>query len=164
MAPETPKGVSSRLLTMKFMQRAAASASSTASADSDVSSSKKRKLEHSPAPGRVNPNIDQAIIQAALDEEEATRQAAMEKHSLADTHWVLNSNLDGAKSGKTAQRSLNVVYVGYGGFDPDGGSSDDQDAADKGRTSTKPAPKAKKQAAVSASRRRAALCREAASC
>lgn len=137
---------------MKFMQRAAASASSTASADSDVSSAKKRKLDHSPAPGRINPNIDRAVIQAALDEEEATRQAALAKHSSVDTHWVLDSSFVGAKSGKAPEPSLNVVYVGYGDWDSDNGSGG-EDVITKGRTSTRPV-KAAKQAQVSAVRAR----------
>ncbi|KAJ6446344.1 Zinc finger domain-containing protein, CCHC-type [Purpureocillium lavendulum] len=147
MAPETPKGVSSRLLTMKFMQRAAASASSAGSPDSEVPSSKKRKLEHSPAHGRINPNIDQALIQAALDQEEATRQAALEKHSSTDTHWVLDNSWAKTKSARAAKNPLNVVYVGYGDFDSANESGDNEDAADKGRTSTRPPPKAEKKGA-----------------
>ncbi|POR34836.1 Uncharacterized protein TPAR_04958 [Tolypocladium paradoxum] len=137
MAPETPKGVSSRLLTMKFMQRAAASASSAGSPDSEAPSSKKRKLKGSPAESRINANIDRALIQAALDGEEATRQAALAKHSSADTHWVLSNTLDKAKAGKTTNRPLNIVYVGYGDMDSSDGSGDNEDAPAKGRTSTK---------------------------
>ncbi|OAQ84489.1 Zinc finger domain-containing protein, CCHC-type [Purpureocillium lilacinum] len=148
MAPETPKGVSSRLLTMKFMQRAAASASSAGSPDSEAPSSKKRKLEHSPAQGRINTNIDQALIQAALDQEEATRQAALEKHSTADTHWVLDNKWGKAKPTRPASNPLNVVYVGYGDFDSADESGDNEDAAVKGRTSTKPPPKATKKGAT----------------
>ncbi|KAG5980397.1 hypothetical protein E4U55_004083 [Claviceps digitariae] len=134
MAPETPKGVSARLLTMKFMQRAVASASSAGSPDSDAPSTKKRKLNKSPAPGRIDPNIDQALIQAALDDQEATRQAALEKHSSADTHWVLKMKVGEAQSQKQS-RPLNVVYVGYGDIDSD---DNDEDSPAKGRTSTKP--------------------------
>lgn len=137
MAPETPKGVSSRLLTMKFMQRAAASASSTGSPESDVPSSKKRKLDHSPAQGRINPNIDQALIQAALDDQESTRLAALEKHSAADTHWVLKTNLDKQQSMNQAKPSLNIMYVGYGDIDSSNESGDNEDIAANGRMSTK---------------------------
>ncbi|KAG5930402.1 hypothetical protein E4U42_001648, partial [Claviceps africana] len=135
MAPETPKGVSSRLLTMKFMQRAVASASSAGSPDSDGPSMKKRKVDRSPAPGRIDPNIDQALIQAALDDQEATRQAALEKHSAADTHWVLKTKIDEAQRQKQS-RPLNVVYVGYGDIDSD---DNNEDNPAEGRTSTKPA-------------------------
>ncbi|KAG6024739.1 hypothetical protein E4U41_001693 [Claviceps citrina] len=134
MAPETPKGVSSRLLTMKFMQRAVASASSAGSPGSDAPSTKKRRLDQSPAPGRIDPNIDQALIQAALDDQEATRQAALEKHSAADTHWVLRMKSDEVQNQKQS-RPLNVVYVGYGDIDSD---DDHEDGAAAGRTTTKP--------------------------
>ncbi|QPH01796.1 hypothetical protein C2857_005999 [Epichloe festucae Fl1] len=134
MAPETPKGVSSRLLTMKFMQRAVASTSSSGSPDSDAPSVKKRKLGQSPAPGRIDPNIDQALIQAALDDQEATRQAALEKHSAADSHWVLKTRLDKPQSQKQS-RPLNIVYVGYGDVDSD---DNNEDSSAEGRTSTKP--------------------------
>ncbi|TWU76784.1 hypothetical protein ED733_005293 [Metarhizium rileyi] len=133
MAPETPKGVSSRLLTMKFMQRAAASASSHGSPESDVSSTKKRKLDHSPAPGRIDPNIDHALIQAALDNQEATRQAALAKHSTADTHWVLNANFDKPQD-KKQSHPLNIVYVGYGDIDSSNDSDENEDDPAHGRT------------------------------
>ena len=121
---------------MKFMQRAAASASSNGSPDSDIPSSKKRKFDHSPAPGRIDPNIDQALIKAALDDQEATRQAALEKHSSADTHWVLKSNLSKSQNSKSS-RPLNFVYVGYGGIDSSNDSGDDEDKPAEGRTSTR---------------------------
>ncbi|KAM0412496.1 hypothetical protein ACHAPD_009159 [Fusarium lateritium] len=78
MAPETPRAVSSRLLTMKFMQRAVASENSSPA--SETHSSKKRKTDHSSPAGRLDLNIDQAAIQAALDAQETKRQEALEKH------------------------------------------------------------------------------------
>ncbi|KAF7563798.1 hypothetical protein G7046_g301 [Stylonectria norvegica] len=128
MAPETPRGVSSRLLTMKFMQRAANSASSTGSPGSDVPSSKKRKVGHSPSEGRMSMNIDQATIKAALDDQETKRLAALEKHVVgADTHWVLKDALTGSKAAP-AKPSLNVVYIGYGEID-----SSDEESGDKAK-------------------------------
>ena len=121
---------------MKFMQRAAASASSAGSPDSEPPSSKRRKVESSIAESRINANIDQALIQAALDGEEATRQAALAKHSSADTHWVLKNTLDKAKDGKAANGPLNIVYVGYGDMDSSDESGDNEDAPTKGRTTT----------------------------
>lgn len=137
MTPETPKGVSSRLLTMKFMQRAAASASSNGSPGSDVPSSKKRKLDYSPAPGRINPNIDHALIQAALNDQEATRQAALAKHSAADTHWILKTNI-GKSQDKKQSHPLNIVYVGYGDIDASKDSDENEDNPAEGRTYHKP--------------------------
>ncbi|KAF5002624.1 hypothetical protein FGRMN_251 [Fusarium graminum] len=83
MTPETPRGVSSRLLTMKFMQRAVASENSSPA--SETNSAKKRKTAHSPAAGRLDLNIDQATIQAALDAQETTRQTALEQHPVKNT-------------------------------------------------------------------------------
>ncbi|CAI6056351.1 unnamed protein product [Clonostachys chloroleuca] len=137
MAPETPRGVSSRLLTMKFMQRAAATASSptTPNSDTDGHSAKKRKLGHnSAAQAKLIADIDKASIQAAIDEREAKRQAALEKHSGLDTRWVLDTNWDKKPLGKPQSQPLKVVYVGYGDID----SSDDESQDDPkcGRTST----------------------------
>ncbi|KAI5465830.1 hypothetical protein BGZ63DRAFT_450681 [Mariannaea sp. PMI_226] len=137
MSTESPRGVSSRLLTMKFMQRAAASASSTASSDSDAHSTKKRKLGHSPSEGRVKLNIDQAAIQAAINDQESKRQAALEKHIGADTHWVLNNDLTSLEASSTAKTPLNIVYVGYGDIDSDDESGDQEDVPAQGRTSTR---------------------------
>lgn len=119
---------------MKFMQRAAASAAPTPGSDSDAPSAKKRKLGHGSGDDQFSANIDQASIQAAIDEREAKRQAAIEKHGGNDTHWVLNANWD-KKQGRTQKRRLNIVYVGYGDLDP----SDDESsegASKPGRTST----------------------------
>ncbi|CAH0049377.1 unnamed protein product [Clonostachys solani] len=137
MAPETPRGVSSRLLTMKFMQRAAATASSptTPGSDTDGHSAKKRKLNRdAAAQAKIIANIDKASIQAAIDQREAKRQAALEKHSVLDTHWVLDTNWDKKPLGKPQSQPLKVVYVGYGDVD----SSDDESQDDPkcGRTST----------------------------
>lgn len=126
---------------MKFMQRAVASASSTGSPDSDVPSNKKRKLDHSPAPGRIDTNIDQALIQAALDDQEATRQAALAKHSAADTHWVLKTNFEKPQI-KKQSNPLNIVYVGYGDIDSSNDSGDNEDDPAEGRTYQKRSKKA----------------------
>ncbi|KJZ78998.1 hypothetical protein HIM_01771 [Hirsutella minnesotensis 3608] len=133
MAPETPRGVSSRLLTMKFMQRAAASASSAGTPESE-GSSKKRRIDRSPVPGKINAHIDHAIIKAALDEQEATRQAALEIHTSTDTHWTLDNVVT---ADKTASTPLNVVYVGYADLDSSNESGDNEEAPSKGRTSSR---------------------------
>lgn len=145
MAPETPRGVSSRLLTMKFMQRAVASSSPAGSPDSENHSSKKRKLGHSPPTGRIDLNIDQATIQAALDNQEATRQSALAQHVGSDTHWVLDNVLAGSQT-KPAKAPMNIVYVGYGDIDSSNESDDNEDAPAKGRTSTSSYKKSKTQA------------------
>jgi hypothetical protein len=101
-----------------------------------VSSSKKRKFDHSPAPGRINPNIDQALIKAALDDQEATRQAALAKHSATDTHWVLKTNF-GQPQSKKQSHPLNIVYVGYGDIDTSNDATENEDDAAQGRTYNK---------------------------
>ncbi|KAM0252529.1 hypothetical protein ACHAQJ_007704 [Trichoderma viride] len=139
MAPETPKGVSSRLLTMKFMQRAVASASSSPQADDNSQSSKKRKLKHSAASAaeeRVSALIDQASIKAALEDQEAKRQAALAQHTASGAHWVLNTKLDKLNASNPSQPSLNIVYVGYGDIDSSN-ESGGEDAPQSGRTSTR---------------------------
>ncbi|KAF4974647.1 hypothetical protein FZEAL_8482 [Fusarium zealandicum] len=134
MAPETPRGVSSRLLTMKFMQRAVASANS--SPDSETHSAKKRKTGHSPSGARIDLNIDEASIKAALNDQETKRQSALEQHVGAETHWVLNNAFTGPKAASGSKPPLNVVYVGYGDIDSSNESGDNEDAPAKGRTST----------------------------
>ncbi|KPM40657.1 hypothetical protein AK830_g5922 [Neonectria ditissima] len=149
MAPETPRGVSSRLLTMKFMQRAATSASSAGSPESETHSAKKRKLGHSPSEGRISLSIDQATIKAALDDQEAKRQAALEQHVSADTHWVLKNSWTGSKAPGTIKAPLNVVYVGYGDIDSSNESGDNEDVPAIGRTSTRNFKSSKKEACES---------------
>ncbi|KKP05214.1 hypothetical protein THAR02_02666 [Trichoderma harzianum] len=142
MTSETPKGVSSRLLTMKFMQRAVASASSSPQQSDDSSqNSKKRKLRHSvttAAEERVSALIDQASIKAALEDQEAKRQAALAQHTATGAHWVLNTKLDKLNAGRPSEPSLNVVYKPSASKDerPDEESSshdedDDDDSAPK---------------------------------
>jgi hypothetical protein len=134
MAAETPKGPSSRLLSMKFMQRAAASAQSTPGSESDTPSAKKRKLGHKASQDDFDLQFDQASVQAAIDERDAKRTAALEKHAGSDTHWVLNS--DWTKKKNAPQKdSRRVVHVGYADFDQ---SDEDLESSFKtGRTSTK---------------------------
>jgi hypothetical protein len=118
---------------MKFMQRAVASATSTTGSDSEPPSSKKRKLGHSPADDEFSANIDQAAVQAAINDREAKRQAALEKHAGSDTHWVLPTNL-GKKQKREETQPLKVVYVGYGDLDSSG--EDSEGASKPVRTST----------------------------
>ncbi|KAI1878202.1 uncharacterized protein JN550_000384 [Neoarthrinium moseri] len=143
MAAQTPpKGMSSRLLTMKFMQRAAASTSSPASSPStpksDESSSKRRKISHAtPTTTKdeqleVQSLVDQKAIQAALEEGERKREEALVKHAaeLGDARWVLNVSENTSSSGSQAQRPLQIVQVGYAQIDaPD--ASEDRASSDE---------------------------------
>ncbi|KAJ3495987.1 hypothetical protein NLG97_g2995 [Lecanicillium saksenae] len=142
MAPETPKGVSSRLLTMKFMQRAIASNSTATTPESEKSSSKKRKLDHGSPAGRLSMDFDQASVDAAMQAQEAKRKAALQQHATGDTHWVLNTKFEKPAAVKAAKAPRRIVYVGYGDIDSENESGDGEDSAAIGRTSTiKPKPK-----------------------
>ncbi|KAG9246959.1 hypothetical protein BJ878DRAFT_532895 [Calycina marina] len=92
-ASGTPKAMSSRLLTMKFMQRAAASTLSSPATQVEEEPAPKRRKKN---PDRPCFNVDELAnkraVEKAIAEEEAKRQAALEKEGAAagDTHWVLN--------------------------------------------------------------------------
>lgn len=125
MATPTPtKSMSSRLLTMKFMQRAVASPSSPSSATStpDDQASKRRKVSHNPAK-RDNTDslvhIDQSAVQAAIAVEERKRQEAVVQNAakLGDAHWVLDMPEKTANSNRGIQTPLNVVQVGFAQID-----------------------------------------------
>ncbi|KAK7441959.1 hypothetical protein CaCOL14_009775 [Colletotrichum acutatum] len=117
MVPETPpgRGISSRLLTMKFMQRAAAS-DATPEPSPEEPSSKRRKFQNSPLTGDFH-SFDQTAVQAALKQQEAKRLSALEasRVELADTHWVLDGAWD--KSTETENAPPNIVYIGYADID-----------------------------------------------
>jgi hypothetical protein len=127
----TPKTISSRLLSMKFMQRAVASGSSSPATpkSEEEHSSKRRKFSHAPSRSEpVTPIIDHEAVQAALQEEEKKRQAAIEKQAaeLGDSHWVLDVPVPAGRSGGGPQKPLNVVQVGFAHIDttnPGEGSS-----------------------------------------
>lgn len=137
----TPKTMSSRLMTMKFMQRGAAAAaaaaseaSSPATPRSDDGSAKRRKFSHTPsaAGSPAAPLYDQQAIQSALAEEEKKRQAAIEKRAaeLGDSHWVLEGASALSKLG--SRRPLNIVQVGFAQIDYAGASGEGGDSFDSG--------------------------------
>ncbi|ROT35878.1 hypothetical protein SODALDRAFT_362727 [Sodiomyces alkalinus F11] len=130
MAPETPpsRGISSRLLTMKFMQRAAAAESAASTPASDSSSTKRRKVDNSPLTGEFH-SFDEAAIEAALKQQEAVRQAALVKHKadLADTQWVLDDSWVKSKT-TAAQPSRDIEYVSFAQIDAADGREDEPPA------------------------------------
>jgi len=138
LAPETPpsRGISSRLLTMKFMQRAAASESAQSSPKSADSSAKRRKVD-SPLTGEFH-SFDEAAIQAAMKQQEATRQAALSKHKavLADTPWVLGGFESRAKGGVAAGSAQKVAVVGFTNIDATEGKEDQLQGVRAGRQRT----------------------------
>ena len=152
----TPKTMSSRLMTMKFMQRGAAAAAAAAATATDTpeaasspgtprggddGSAKRRKTAHTPssaASSPATPLFDQQAIKSAVEEEEKRNRAAIEKRAaeLGDSHWVL----EGAASlpPRTARPLLNVVEVGFAQIDYAGASSKDDDPFDLGSAPTQP--------------------------
>ncbi|ORY69719.1 uncharacterized protein BCR38DRAFT_90895 [Pseudomassariella vexata] len=133
MASQTPKSMSSRLLTMKFMQRAAVSpspASSPSTPKSEEKSSKRRKISHgTPSTATVaEPQIDRVAIQAAIDEGERKREAAIVKQAaeLGDARWVLDVQNPATRRVETP---LNVVQVGFSQIDSSK-AAEDEDSTD----------------------------------
>ena len=86
--------MSSRLLTMKFMQRAAAAspASPSTPGTPDLPSSKRQRTDDSPLSFSVNELADQKAVRDALEAEEKRTQAALDRaaRDAGDTRWVLN--------------------------------------------------------------------------
>ncbi|KAL1897207.1 hypothetical protein Cpir12675_002464 [Ceratocystis pirilliformis] len=119
MSPSTPTagGMSSKVLTMKFMQRAAASATSGESSPIDQSSresshsAKKRRLANGSANTATTAEETAAAVKTAVKEMEDRQQAAMERHveNTADTHWVLPEVAKQLPS----KPALNVLVVGW---------------------------------------------------
>lgn len=152
----TPKSISSRLASMKFMQRGAAAAAAAGSSPASASpatpitatddtsgSAKRRKTSHTPsagAPGAETSSpatalFDHAAIKAAAEEENRRNQAAIERRAaeLGDSHWVLEgaANLPAPRGAKAP---LRVVQVGFGEIDrtiaADGDNGEDEDDDD----------------------------------
>jgi len=112
--------MSSRLLTMKFMQRAAAS-SPTTSASPDEPSPKRRKTDSNiSTPSKINVDslADRTAVQAALASEEAKRQAALEKQAAdaGDTRWVLSFE-DQRLLAASSPLGLRIVQTGFANID-----------------------------------------------
>ncbi|KAL4914457.1 hypothetical protein BDW62DRAFT_143923 [Aspergillus aurantiobrunneus] len=92
------KNMSSRLLTMKFMQRAAASAATKESSqpasnsESKDSTPKKRRVSAGPERSPAGPSSDLEAISAALAEEEERRKDAISRQAAeaGETEWVLD--------------------------------------------------------------------------
>src|SRR5208282_5563000 len=93
---KVPKTMSSKLLTMKFMQRAAASSPISTPTPDQPSPKNTRNGSSPPANQDIELLADQRAIQAALAAEEAKRQIALERQAAdaGDTRWVLNFKQD----------------------------------------------------------------------
>jgi hypothetical protein len=115
-----PKAMSSRLLTMKFMQRAAASPTSPSPVIPDERPQKRRKkdADSSTVAFDVNALSNNLAVQKALGEEEAVRQAALDRQAAeaGDTRWVLNFE-DEKRPANTYTATLQVVPTGFANLD-----------------------------------------------
>jgi len=119
MEMQTPqKTMSSRLLTMKFMQRAATTptTSTPSTPASDEQSSKRRKVAHKPEDDNVEAMVDHRAVRLALAEEERKRHEAVLRNAAdaGDARWVLNAPQQRSLAVKPL---LNVVQVGFAQID-----------------------------------------------
>lgn len=117
---KTPKTMSSKLLTMKFMQRAAASAPISTPSTPDQPSPKRQRVGgSSPTRLDVDSLADQYAVQAALAAEEAKRQIALERQAAdaGDTRWVLTFKPDLKAPHIQAKAAIRVVETGFAAID-----------------------------------------------
>ncbi|KAK8162363.1 hypothetical protein IWX90DRAFT_487165 [Phyllosticta citrichinensis] len=122
-------GPSNRLLSMKFMQRAAASHNTTPKSPSTPSGPPTKRQRTSAASSPATPT-DYDAVQAAVAAEEAKRAAAMERQAAeaGETRWVL-SFMEPEKESRQ-KGSLNVVSAGYADLDNANGDDDEDDEDD----------------------------------
>jgi hypothetical protein len=114
---KAPKTMSSKLLTMKFMQRAAAASPLSTP---DQPSPKHHKSTHtSESSFNVDALADQEAVRAALAADEAKRQAALEKQAAdaGDTRWVLNFKEDLKSFSTQSKNSFRIVEAGFASID-----------------------------------------------
>ena len=101
------------------MQRAAASSPSSPSPQTPDShhSTKRQRLSNGTA-SPVTPSVDAAAIQAALAEEEAKHQAALDRQRAAsqETKWVFSCMDEGKDDGQGEHRT-DIIPIGYGNVD-----------------------------------------------
>ncbi|MCJ1224434.1 hypothetical protein MMC12_001079, partial [Toensbergia leucococca] len=117
------KAMSSRLLTMKFMQRAAASQPSPTPS---FPPSKRQKTSPSSST-TTSTSTDLLTIRAALEAEEEKRSQALERQGAeaGETKWYFS-----LQDGDTNKRSgLSVKLAGYGDIDSSdrGGGNDERE-------------------------------------
>ncbi len=111
--------MSSRLLTMKFMQRAAHTPPTPTAADEP--SPKRRKTDPAsslPAKFNVDALADRSAIQAAIASEDAKREAALEKQAAeaGDTRWGLSFE-EQKQLSASPSTILRVVPTGFANLD-----------------------------------------------
>lgn len=113
-----PKAMSSRLLTMKFMQRAAASPTSPSSPEQPPAKRQKQSGQ-SEAEFAIDSLADKHAVQAAIAEEERIREAAIERaaEQAGDTRWHLSFENQDYNLSASSQKSLQIIHAGYAVID-----------------------------------------------
>jgi hypothetical protein len=117
---KAPKTMSSKLLTMKFMQRAAASSPIPTPSTPDQPPPKRQRIGDSTPPSLDPGSIaDQRAVQAALAAEEAKRQIALERQAAdaGDTRWVLTFKPDPKAPHIQGKAAIRVVETGFAAID-----------------------------------------------
>jgi hypothetical protein len=112
------KTMSSKLLTMKFMQRAAASSPISTPSPNQPSPKRQRIGDSSPSSLDADSIADKHAVQAALAAEEAKRQIALERQAAdaGDTRWVITFKSD-PKTLVQGKEAIHVVQTGFAAID-----------------------------------------------
>ncbi|KAL8943702.1 MAG: hypothetical protein Q9216_000901 [Gyalolechia sp. 2 TL-2023] len=102
----------------KFMQRAATSIPPSTPQILDAPPSKRRKTSNNPSP-ITTPNADAQAYHAAIDAEEAKRNAAIERIAAeaGETKWVFSTAE--TERAQTADKKLQFLTAGYSDIDQD---------------------------------------------
>jgi hypothetical protein len=128
-----PKAMSSRLLTMKFMQRAAASPTSPSTPDEPSAKRQKTDAKAADSPLSafdVSSLADARAVEQALAAEEARRQIALNRQAAeaGDTRWVINfegagnargnrENGLGEEGEEDKKPALRIMQAGFAAID-----------------------------------------------
>ncbi|QDS68732.1 hypothetical protein FKW77_004443 [Venturia effusa] len=128
------KAMSSRLLTMKFMQRAANASPKSTPSTPDGPPSKRARLSYGSNASPTTPSSDQQAIQAALAEEEMKRSVAVERQAAesGESRWMLS-----VLQPKVAPPALKIVQASFAEID----STISDDDMEEGEHSDNPAGK-----------------------
>jgi len=108
---------------MGFMQRGLAASPpnpTTPTSQSDERSAKRPKRRATQdEQSSIAPIIDHAAVQAALEQEEQKRKAAIKMRAaeLGDSHWVLDDPVPHSNVTQALQTPLDVVQVGFADID-----------------------------------------------
>ncbi|KAF1968680.1 hypothetical protein BU23DRAFT_558238 [Bimuria novae-zelandiae CBS 107.79] len=127
MASNTPKTMSSRLMTMKFMQRSAAKSVKSEPSTPDGPPPKRMRMSNGGS-GASTPGApsDHEIVQSALAAEEKKREEALARayEHTGETKWVLNYK--DPHAGKRPP-TMPVRQAGFAVIDADDGSDEEEE-------------------------------------